>query len=143
MKPIYRSYLVEVNLGATVPGAGSQVYIKDYPTLRNVFFAGVLSHTDQTLNVAPSGNDTITPTGEQQITATFVDKFNQEIIRNYPLRDFDPYYTSGFYRDFTPFPLQLTKSYITINATTGLSANQSVVLNIFYLTEKDVQSLRR
>lgn len=143
MKPIVRSYLIEVNLGSAVPGAGSQLYIKDYPTLRDVFFCGVLAHTADTLSVAPSGSAVITSTGELQITATFVDAFNQEIIRNYPLKDLDPYYTSGFYRDFEPFPLQLTKSYVTINATTGLSANQSILLNVFYMTKKDVQTLRR
>jgi hypothetical protein len=139
MKPIYRSYLIEVNLGASVPGAGSQVYINDYPTLRNVWMCGVMSHTNSTLNTSPSGRAAITPTGEQSITATFVDKFNMEIIHNYPLRDLDPFYTSGFYRDYKPFQLQLTKSYITINATTGLSANQSVLLNILYYTDADAR----
>lgn len=143
MKPIYRSYLIEINLGSSLPGTGSQIYIKDYPTLRDVFFMGAVSYSSTTLAVAPSGQNCITATGEQQIAATFVDKFNQEIIRNYPLRDLDPYFTGGFYRDFTPFPFQLTKSYITINATTGLTANESIVLNIFYLTPKDVSSSKR
>lgn len=137
MKPIIRSYLIEINLGATVPGAGSQVYINDYPTLRNVWFCGVMSHSSSTLGVSPSGRTTISSAGETSITATFVDKFNMEIIHNYPLRDLDPFFTSGFYRDYKPFQLQLTKSYITINTTTNLSPNQSVLLNILYYTDQD------
>ena len=137
MKPIIRSYLIEINLGATVPGAGSQVYINDYPTLRNVWFCGVMAHNATTLAVSPSGRNTITTSGEGSITATFVDKFNMEIIHNYPLRDLDPFLTSGFYRDYAPFQLQLTESYITINTTTNLSANQSVLLNILYYTDQD------
>jgi hypothetical protein len=125
MKPIIRSYLIEVNLGATVPGAGSQVYINDYPTLRNVFLYGVMAHSATTLAVSPSGKSAITAAGERAM----------EIIHNYPIYDLDPINVSGFYRDYQPFPLQLTKSYITINTTTNLSANQSVLLNILYSPE--------
>jgi hypothetical protein len=135
MKPIIRSYLIEVNLGATVPGAGSQVYINDYPTLRNVFLYGVMAHSATTLAVSPSGKSAITAAGERSITLTLVDKFNMEIIHNYPIYDLDPINVSGFYRDYQPFPLQLTKSYITINTTSNLSANQSVLLNILYSPE--------
>lgn len=135
MKPIIRSYLIEVNLGATVPGVGSQVYINDYPTLRNVFLYGVMAHSATTLAVSPSGKSAITAAGERAITLTLVDKFNMEIIHNYPIYDLDPIHVGGFYRDYQPFPLQLTKSYITINQTTPLSANQSVLLNILYSPE--------
>jgi hypothetical protein len=139
MKPIIRSYLIEINLGATLPGAGSQIFIQDYPTLRNIFFCGAIAYSSTTLVTSPNGRSAITATGEQSITATFVDTFNQEIIHNYPLRDLDPYFTGGFYRDIQPFKLQLTKSYISINSITGLTANESVLLNILYYTDKDVK----
>jgi len=139
MKPIIRSYLIEINLGATLPGAGSQIFIQDYPTLRNIYFCGVMSYSSTTLVTSPNGRTAITATGEQSITATFVDVFNQEIIHNYPLRDLDPFFTGGFYRDYKPFKLQLTKSYISINSQNGLTANESVLLNILYYTDKDVK----
>lgn len=142
MKPIIRSYLIEINLGATLPGAGSQIFIQDYPTLRNVFLCGVMSYSSTTLTTSPAGRASITLSGETSITATFVDVFNQEIIHNYPLRDLDPYTTGGFYRDYNPFKLQLTKSYITIFSTTGLSANQSVLLNILYYTDRDAATVK-
>jgi len=142
MNPIIRSYLIEINLGATLPGAGSQIFIQDYPTLRNIFFCGAIAYSSTTLVTSPNGRSAITSTGEQSITATFVDVFNQEIVHNYPLRDLDPYFTGGFYRDFQPFQLQLTKSYITINSTTGLSANQSVLFNVLYYTNKDVANIQ-
>ena len=139
MKSIIRSYLIEINLGATLPGAGSQIFIQDYPTLRNIYFCGVMSYSATTLVTSPNGRTAITATGEQSITATFVDVFNQEIIHNYPLRDLDPFFTGGFYRDYKPFKLQLTKSYISINSQNGLTANESVLLNILYYTDKDVK----
>lgn len=140
MKPIIRSYLIEINLGASVPGAGSQVYINDYPTLRNVWFCGAMSHSGTTIAVSPSGRTVVSSTGEASVTATFVDNMNMEIIHNYPLRDLDPFLTSGFYRDYKPFRLQLTKSYITINTTTNLSPNQSIILNVLYYTDQDLQN---
>lgn len=142
MKPIIRSYLIEINLGATLPGAGSQIFIQDYPTLRNIFLCGVVSYSATTSAVSPNGRTVISANGEPSISATFVDIFNQEIIHNYPLRDLDPYYTAGFYRDYQPFKLQLTKSYITINSTSNLNANESVLLNILYYTDKDVANIK-
>jgi hypothetical protein len=142
MKPIIRSYLIEINLGATVPGAGSQIFIQDYPTLRNVYLCGVMSYSSTTSAQSPNGRAVISAAGEVSISATFVDKYNQEIIHNYPLRDLDPYFTAGFYRDYKPFPLQLTKSYITINSTANLTANESVLLNILYYLEKDAATVR-
>jgi hypothetical protein len=135
MKPILRSYLTEVNLGTTVPGNGQNINIQDYPQLRDIMITGVEVFDSGELTVSPSGK-TVVPT-LSGIALTLLDKFNMEIIYQYPTYDLNPTNVSGFYRDFVPFPLQLTKSYITILSNTGLSANQSVILNFFYITKKD------
>lgn len=139
MKPIKRSYLIEINVGTTVPGNGSNINFQDYPQLRNVYFAGAVVCDTNTATTSPAGKTVITST--TGITLTLVDKFNQEVTHQYPSKDLNPYYTSGIYRDIVPFPIQLTKSYITILNNTGINANESFLINIFYYTEKEYSAL--
>jgi len=135
MKPILRSYLTEVNLGATLPGNGQNINIQDYPQLRDIMITGVEVFDSGEVTLSPSGKAVVpTLTG---ITLTLLDKFNMEIVYQYPTFDLNPTNVAGFYRDFVPFPLQLTKSYITVLNNAGLAANQSVILNFFYITKKD------
>jgi hypothetical protein len=135
MKPILRSYLTEVNLGATLPGNGQNINIQDYPQLRDIMITGVEVFDSGEVSLSPSGKAVVpTLTG---ITLTLLDKFNMEVVYQYPTFDLNPTNVAGFYRDFVPFPLQLTKSYITVLNNAGLAANQSVILNFFYITKKD------
>jgi hypothetical protein len=135
MKPILRSYLTEVNLGATLPGNGQNINIQDYPQLRDIMITGVEVFDSGEVSLSPSGK-TVVPT-LTGITLTLLDKFNMEVVYQYPTFDLNPVNVAGFYRDFVPFPLQLTKSYITVLNNAGLAANQSVILNFFYITKKD------
>ncbi len=135
MKPILRSYLTEVNLGATLPGNGQNINIQDYPQLRDILITGVEVFDSGEVSLSPSGK-TVVPT-LTGITLTLLDKFNMEVVYQYPTFDLNPTNVAGFYRDFVPFPLQLTKSYITVLNNAGLAANQSVILNFFYITKKD------
>lgn len=135
MKPIVRSYLAEVNLGATAPGNGQNINIQDYPQLRDVIITGVEVFSANQVAVSPQGKTVVgTLSG---ITLTLMDKFNMEMIYQYPAYDLNPANVSGLYRDIFPFELQLTKSYISILSNTGLNANESVCLNFFYIPKKD------
>jgi len=130
MKPILRSYLIEVNFGNTLPGNGVNINFQDYPQLRNIMLTGITVSDSSTITTSPSGK-TVT-TDNSGIAVTLMDIFNMEIVKNYPAKGLDPFYNYGFYRDFTDINLQLTKSYITILNNAALAANQSVILNIFY-----------
>ena len=130
MKPILRSYLIEVNFGNTLPGNGVNINFQDYPQLRNIMLTGITVSDNSTIAISPSGK--AVTTDNSGIAVTLMDIFNMEIIKNYPAKGLDPFYNYGFYRDFTDINLQLTKSYITILDNTNLAANQSVILNIFY-----------
>ena len=141
MKPIKNSYLIEVNVGSTVPGNGSNLTFQDYPQLRDIYVTGFEVLNAYTCNKSPSGKTVVTTL--QGLTVTLIDKFNTEILHSYPGEDLNPFVRSGFYRDFTPFPLQLTKSFITILDNTGISANESVLINFFYLTKKQYDELSR
>lgn len=135
MKPIIRSYLAEVNLGTTTPGNGANINIQDYPQLRDVYITGVEVFDNNQVAVSPSGKTVVSAlTG---ITLTLMDSFNMEMVYQYPTYDLNPANVGGFYRDFLPFPLQLTKSYITILSNAGLAANESVVLNVFYIPKRE------
>lgn len=130
MDPIQRSYLIEVNFGTTQPGNGVNINFQDYPQLRNIYLTGITLSDNNTVSKSPSGKNVVTDLSG--IAVTLMDNFNMEIIKNYPAKELDPYYQYGFYRDFKPINLQLTKSYITILDNTNLLANQSVMVNIFY-----------
>jgi hypothetical protein len=135
MKPILRSYLAEVNLGTTTPGNGQNINIQDYPQLREVYICGIEIFDSNQLNISPSGKTVVTTL--EGLTLTLMDKYNMEMLYQYPAFDLNPANVGGFYRDIKPFYLQLTKSYITILDASTVSANQSVMLNIFYITAKD------
>jgi len=140
MKPILRSYLIEVNLGTSVPGNGQNINIQDYPQLRDVYITGVQAFDSGQVSVSPSGKAVVPNlTG---ISLTLMDKYNMEMMFQYPTFDLNPANVAGFYRDIIPFYLQLTKSYITVLSNTGLSANQSVMLNVFYIQAKDFEKTK-
>jgi hypothetical protein len=140
MKPIVRSYLAEVNLGTTVPGNGQNINIQDYPQLRDVIITGVQVFSANQVAVSPQGKTVVSAlTG---IALTLMDKYNMEMVYQYPTYDLNSANVSGFYRDLVPFELQLTKSYISILSNAGLNANESVCLNFFYVPIKDWKKYR-
>lgn len=140
MKPIEKSYLIELNVGTTNPGNGVNINFQDFPQLRDIYLTGIQVFDLSTVLTSPSGKTVVGAlTGA---TVTLLDIFNQEIIRSYPAQDLSPYYNSGIYRDFKPFKLQLTKSYITILDNTTTAANESYIVNIFYISAKDFKNVR-
>lgn len=66
-----------------------------------------------------------------------------DMVFQYPTYDLQPSLVNGYYRDFLPFKLQLTKSYITILSNTGLNANESILFNIFYIPVKEYNKYAR
>ena len=135
MKPILKSYLIEINLGTTQPGNGSNINFQDYPQLRDIYITGIECFYAPQVAISPAGKAVVTDlTG---ITLTLKDKYNMDMVYQYPTYDLNPALVGGFYRDFLPFELQLTKSYINITDNTNLAANQSVIFNVFYIQSKD------
>jgi len=141
MRPILRSYLIEVNLGSSAPGAGQNINIQDYPQLRDVYITGIESFNASQITISPAGKNIVgSNTG---ITLTLMDKFNMEMMFQYPTADLNPGVVFGFYRDIVPFYLQLTKSYITILDPSLYAANESVIFNVFYIQAKDYEKYNR
>jgi hypothetical protein len=140
MRPILRSYLIEVNLGASAPGAGQNINIQDYPQLRDVYITGIEAFNADQIAKSPAGKTVVAVnTG---ITLTLMDKYNMEMMFQYPTADLNPGIVAGFYRDIVPFYLQLTKSYITVLSAAGLNANESVIFNVFYIQAKEYEKYK-
>lgn len=131
MLKIKNSYLVELSLGAATPAAGQQINFKDQPYLRekNIYGIEVLSATQ--LAVAPSGATMIVAADVPKFT--FTAQFGKvRPIENMSLSSLYPSDNSGFYREFNPFKLDFTKSFIKIVDATGLAANEALAFNFFY-----------
>ena len=137
MKPIVRSYLTEINVGTTQPGNGTNINFKDFPQLRDIYITGFAFYNASQVAVSPSGKAVVPATALPGITTTLVDIYNMEMIYQYPSFDANPINASGFYRDIFPFQLQLTKSYITVLDNTNIAANQSIIVNFFYIPLKE------
>ena len=128
MKPIVRSYLAEINLGNSTPGQGQNINFQDYPQLRDIYITGITTFEDAQVAVSPTGK-TVVPslTG---ITVSLKDIYNMDMVFQYPAYDLQPSLVNGYYRDFIPFKLQLTKSYITIFTTEHLTQTDIVFVSI-------------
>lgn len=135
MKPIIRSYLIEANVGATVPGSNQNLIFTDYPQLRKVYVCGVQTFDVNQVARSPQGRTVVSTLVGTVLT--LMDENQKELIYKYPLFDLNPFSVGGFYRDIRPFPLQLTKSYLTILDPAGINANESFLLNVFYFESKD------
>jgi len=137
MKPIVRSYLTEINVGTTQPGNGTNINFKDYPQLRDIYITGFAFYDATQVSVSPAGKAVVAANGLPGITVTLLDIYNMEIIYQYPSYDANPINVSGFYRDINPFQLQLTKSYISILDNSNIAADDSIIVNFFYISLKD------
>jgi hypothetical protein len=135
MKPIVRSYLAEVNLGNSIPGQGQNINFQDYPQLRDIYITGICAFENSQVATSPSGKAVVP--NLLGIAVSLKDIYNMDMVYQYPTFDLQPSNVGGFYRDFVPFELQLTKSYITILSPAGLNINESVLFNIFYVSKKD------
>jgi hypothetical protein len=135
MKPIVRSYLAEVNLGNSIPGQGQNINFQDYPQLRDIYITGICAFENSQVATSPSGKAVVP--NLLGIAVSLKDIYNMDMVYQYPTFDLQPSNVGGFYRDFVPFELQLTKSYITILSPAGLAINESVLFNIFYVSKKD------
>lgn len=137
MKPIVRSYLTEINVGTTQPGNGTNINFKDYPQLRDIYITGFAFYDASQVALSPAGKTVVAANALPGITVSLLDIYNMEMIYQYPSYDANPVNVSGFYRDIYPFQLQLTKSYITVLDNTNIVANDSVLVNFFYIPLKD------
>lgn len=155
MFTIEKTYLTEINLGASAPSVGQTALFINYPQLNGKSILGLMIGDSSVLATSPSTKTVVsTLTG---LVFTALDTENKERIYQYPCYDLNPKNVGGFYRSFKPFQINLQKSGILITNAASLSANESVIINFLYsdyspleleliakgATSKDIENFRK
>lgn len=122
-------YSVEINLGAVVPGAGSNISFPNVPQLQNARIYGIECIYGANLTTSATGKTLVsTLTG---LIATFYNK-NFERVNLYPCYNLNSILRYGIIPAFEPFVIDFQKSFVKIVNTASLSANQSIVFGFHY-----------
>jgi hypothetical protein len=130
MNPILEnSYLVEINLGTIA--AQKQINFAFIPQLEGSEIYSVQTFSNSQLITSPNGAAIVTNAGLAQLTVTFTVGDNQNFYL-YPALDFNSQLASGVQRILKPSRLNLTKSFVTIQGTTNLNNNESVLFLFHY-----------
>jgi hypothetical protein len=122
-------YSVEINLGAAVPGAGSNIPFPNVPQLQNALITGIETIYNAQLVTSQTGKAVVsTLTG---LIATFYNK-NFERVNLYPCYNLNTVLRYGIIPAFEPFIIDFQKSFVKITNTTGLNANESIIFGFHY-----------
>lgn len=126
---IEKSYTVEVNLGTVAEQ--KQINFQFIPQLEGTTIYAVQAFCFTDVAKSPSGANTVIEAGLSSLAVTFSVGDNQDVYLM-PVYDLRPGNIYGFTRMFNNKRFSLTKSFVTILATTNLSNNQAVVFNFLY-----------
>lgn len=127
-----KSLLVEVAITST--STGSIFTLPDNQILRqpNVEVYGVEVFNNSQLSLSPGGRAVVTPSGSLGIAVTLQDNKSINRINQAPYLSLNTAVNNGIIREFKPFKMVLTKSFITILNGSDLSTGQAAVINIIY-----------
>jgi hypothetical protein len=127
-----RCLTVEVQL--TSVGVGSQFLFPDNQIIRgqNIMVYGIETYTASTVANSPSGYTMVTDSGAANLTLNFLDDKSINLVNQLPYQALNSYIMSGVIREFKPFRMVLTKSFVAISSATNLSVNQAILVNILY-----------
>lgn len=127
-----KSLLVEVVINSTA--VGSIFTLPDNQILRqpNVEVYGVEVFNADQLSKSPGARNIVTALGSTGIVLTLQDNKSINRINQAPYLSLNSSVNNGIIREFKPFKMVLTKSFITVLDGTNLIAGQAAVLNIIY-----------
>lgn len=124
-----KSYLVEVNLGTVA--VQKQINFQFIPQLEGSLIYGVQSFSRTQCSLSPNGSTLVTAVGLADLTVTFVVGDTQDIFL-LPVADLNSPLIAGFIRMLNNKRLNLTKSFVTIQSTTTVANNESILFNFLY-----------
>lgn len=130
---IENTYLVEVNLGTVA--TQKRINFQFVPQLEGCEIYAIQSFSQTDLAVSPNGSSVTTTAGLSCCTVTFVIG-DDEKIYTLPLSDLRSGNIYGFQRMFKNLKINLTKSYITIQTASGVTNNESILVNFIYRPRK-------
>jgi hypothetical protein len=130
MTPIQqKSYLAEINLPSTA--VGTQIMFGFIPQLEGAEIYGIQSFGRADIHASPNQKTMVPAAGLPSLYVTFVVGEEEKLYR-IPVTDLNNNFNQGIIRNFANQKINFTKSYVTINAVTSLTANESVCFNFIY-----------
>jgi len=124
-----RNYLIELNVGTVA--VQKQINFAFIPQLEGAIIYGVQSFSRTDLSLSPNGSAVATAAGLADLTVTFAVGDNQDFFL-WPVADLNSPAINGFIRMINDKRLNLTKSFITIQSTTTITNNESVLFLFTY-----------
>jgi hypothetical protein len=127
-----KSLLVEVVINST--STGSIFTLPDNQILRqpNVEVYGVEVFDADQLSKSPGNRTVISSGAATGIVVTLQDNQSINRINQAPYLSLNTATNNGILREFKPFKMVLTKSFITVLDGSAITAGQAAVLNIIY-----------
>lgn len=131
IQPITKRYLsIEVPLGAII-SAGNRVQFNFNPDVQTGMIYAIQAFSVADWATSPSGAAVVSTAGLASLLLTLVIGENEE-VQQMPISDLRSANVNGFIRLFDNKKVNLVKSYISIVSTTGLAANNSLMLGLHY-----------
>lgn len=129
---IEKSYLFEV-LVAQAPGNGIKFnFPNNLGELNQATIVGVeIYSADQLVKSPLTYATTVAAAGQKSAVLVLVEG-TTERIRQIPLVDLIPTLNGGLQREFKPFKINISKSYIQLVAATSVNLNEAFVVNLIY-----------
>lgn len=130
---IHRSVLAEARITAT-PAIGQRFFFDDIPDIskNNIVVYGIIGYSATQLATSPQQRTVIAAAGVPSIALTIVDANNVQLVQQMPVYDTVRSLNGGFVATFDNLPMNLTRSYIEIMATTSLNSGESFVCELLY-----------
>lgn len=130
---IKRSQLIEAQFSGVV-ATGKKYPFTQVPNLsrNNIIIYGFEAFSNTQLSVTPSNNNVISSSATDQLVITFVDDKNVERVYQIPYYTLISSLNGGFIKMVKPFILNLTRSYVQITSTTGISTDEVASINLYY-----------
>jgi hypothetical protein len=130
---IHRSVLAEARITAT-PAIGQRFFFDDIPDIskNNIVVYGIIGYSATQLATSPQQRPVIAAAGVPSIALTIVDANNVQLVQQMPIYDSVRSLNGGFVATFDNLPMNLTRSYIEIMATTSLNSGDSWVCELLY-----------
>lgn len=130
---IKNSQLVEFQFRGSVD-ANRRYPATDVPNLsrNNIMLYGFEVYAATQVSTAPSGNTVIADADVDKIFLTLRDINKKEFVYQYPLYNLIRSNVGGFVTLIKPRRINLTDCNVIVSDTTGIGANEVVLLNMFY-----------
>jgi hypothetical protein len=124
-----KTYLAEVKIPTI--GVGAQINFGFIAQLEGAEIYGIECATEEEIGASPSQNIPVSIGGIPSLYVTFVVGEAEDLYK-IPCSDLNSFFNKGINRSYNRLKINFTKSYITVNSGTGLTAGESVCFNFIY-----------